>query len=93
MTHLDCIYGAVALVARELWPLLGLSTTRRALNLLCLRYNDASTKFLSCFVCGQLRTTFEGYPEVDAQQPVQEYECLETEIKYQTMPWFTTLET
>ena len=92
MTHLDYIYGAVVLVARERWPLLGLSTTRRALNLLCRGYNDATTKFLSCFAGGQLRTTCEGYPMVNLQLPVDEFERRETKIEYQPISWFTTLE-
>ena len=40
MTRLDYVYGAVAVAERERWPRLGLSTTRRALNALCIRYND-----------------------------------------------------
>ena len=45
ITRLDYVYGAVAIAERERWPLLGLSTTRRALNTLCMRYND-ETVFL-----------------------------------------------
>ena len=38
MTHLDYVHGAVAIAEREQWPQLGLSVTRRSLNLLCHRF-------------------------------------------------------
>eukprot|EP00959_Pyramimonas_sp_CCMP1952_P336660 7049404-Pyramimonas_sp.AAC.1 len=44
MTNLGYVYGALAVAERERWPMLGLSTTRRALNLLALRYNDETTR-------------------------------------------------
>ena len=50
-TPLDYVGGAVALAERERWPRLGLSTTRRALNQLALRYNDEKIQCLTCFVC------------------------------------------
>ena len=65
MTNLDYVHGALSVAERERWPLLGLSTTRRSLNLLALRYNDSTTQCLACFICGQLRTTCAGYPPVD----------------------------
>ena len=43
---LDYIGGAMACAERERWPRLGLSTTRRALNQLALRYNDAKIQML-----------------------------------------------
>ena len=64
MTNLDYIYKAMAIAERERWPLLGLSTTRRALNLLAHRYNDDTIQCLACFICGQLRTTCSGYSPV-----------------------------
>ena len=67
MTATDYVYGAIGVAERERWPLVGLSTTRRCLNLLALRYNDTTTKCLACFICGQLRTTCGGYPQVDLQ--------------------------
>ena len=50
-TMLDYIGGAMACAERERWPRLGLSTTRRALNQLALRYNDAKIQCLTCFIC------------------------------------------
>ena len=44
---------------------MGLSTCRRTLNLLALRYSDDTIKCLACFICGQLRTTCAGYPPVN----------------------------
>ena len=40
MTRLDYVYGAVASAEKERCPRLGLSTTRRALHVLCGRYYD-----------------------------------------------------
>ena len=65
MTNRDYVSRAIAIAEQERWPLLGLSTTRRSLNLLALRYNDETIKCLACFVCGQLRTTCVGYPPVN----------------------------
>ena len=62
MTRLDYVQGAIAVAERERWPRLGLSTTRRALNVLALRYNDDKIQCLACFICAQLRTTCAGYP-------------------------------
>ena len=67
MTATDYVYGAIGVAERERWPLVGLSTTRRCLNLLALRYNDTTTECLACFICGQLRATCGGYPQVDLQ--------------------------
>ena len=61
MTRLDYVYGAVAIAERESWPRIGLSTTRRALNQLCVRYNDRKIKCLTCFICCQMRVTVEGH--------------------------------
>ena len=69
MARLDYVYGAVASAERERWPRLGLSTTRRALNGLCERYNDEKIQCLACFICCQLRTTMEGFPAVDLEKP------------------------
>jgi hypothetical protein len=65
MTTTDYVYGSIGVAERERWPMLGLSTTSRCLNLLALRYNDQTTRCLVCFICGQLRTTCGGYPPVD----------------------------
>eukprot|EP00959_Pyramimonas_sp_CCMP1952_P039768 831858-Pyramimonas_sp.AAC.1 len=65
MTNLDYVYGAMAVAERGRWPMLGLSTTRRSLNLLALRRNDETTRCLACLICGQLRTTCAGCPPVD----------------------------
>ena len=43
LTRLDYVYGAVAMAERERWPLIGSATTRRALKMVCRRYNDAET--------------------------------------------------
>ena len=69
MSRLDYVYGAIAIAERERWPALGLSTTRRSLNLLAHRYNDRSIRCVSCFICGQLRTTCPGYTAVDIILP------------------------
>ena len=68
----DYVDGACANAERERWPLLGLSTTRRALNLFCDRYNDDKIKCMPCFICGQLRTTCEGYTSVNLGVPAEE---------------------
>ena len=65
MTRLDYVYGAVARAERERWPRLGLSTTRRALNVLCGRYNDEKIQCVAYFICCQLRTTAEGFVAID----------------------------
>ena len=67
VTRLDYVHGAAAVAERECWPSLGLSVTRRSLNLLCKRFNDKTATWLCCFVCGQLRTTCESYPPVDLE--------------------------
>ena len=60
VTALDYVYGAVSVWEREQWPLLGRSTTQRALRTLGYKYNDAEVKCLVCFVCGQQRLTLPG---------------------------------
>ena len=57
---LDYIGGAMACAERERWPQLGLSTTRRALTHLALRYNDAKIQCLPCFIL-QLCMHMRGY--------------------------------
>ena len=49
MDNLTYISGAIAVAERERWPLLGLSVTRRSLNLLATRYNDETTQCLTSF--------------------------------------------
>ena len=80
MTRLDYMYVAVAVAERERWPRLGLSTTRRSLSLLCSRYNDEKIQRLACFICGQLRTTCEGYPAVDLDIPVDAFPACSRDI-------------
>ena len=58
------VHEAMAIAERERWPLRGLSTTRRSLDLLAVRYNDKTIKCLCCFICAQLRTTCSGYAHV-----------------------------
>ena len=60
MTNLDYVAGAIAVAERGRWPLRGLSTTRRSLNLLAQRYNDETTQCLCCFICARLRATCKG---------------------------------
>ena len=62
MTNRDYVSRAIAIAERERWPLLGLSTTRRSLNLLALRYNNKTTQCLACFICGQLRNHVRWVP-------------------------------
>ena len=82
MTNLDYVYEAIAIAERERWPMLGLSTTRRSLNLLALRYNDASIACLACFICAQLRTTCEGYASVDLQSSSSWHASPHVDITY-----------
>ena len=93
MTNLDYVYGAAAVAERERWPRIGLSTTRRALNILCRRYNDENIQCLACFVCGQLRTTCSGYPEIDLTRPVQSTKRCNVEIDWRSDSAFGELET
>eukprot|EP00959_Pyramimonas_sp_CCMP1952_P030544 640239-Pyramimonas_sp.AAC.1 len=72
----------MAVAERERWPMLGLSTTRRALNLLALRYNDETTRCLACFICGQLRATCAGYPPVDLESSSIPFACGNVEVRY-----------
>ena len=62
--------------------MLGLSTTRRSLNLLALRYNDETTKCLACFICGQLRTTCAGFPPVDLESSSNSLASGNVEVLY-----------
>ena len=82
ITPLDYVYGAVAIAERERWPRIGLSTTRRALNILCQRYNDENIQCLACFVCGQLRTTCAGYPSVDLNTSVESEKRYNSEVNW-----------
>ena len=68
MMYLNYAHGAASVAERERWPMLGLSTNRRSLNLLALRYNDQTTQCLACLICGQIRTTCAGYPRVDLEE-------------------------
>ena len=72
----------MAVAERERWPLLGLSTTRRSLNLLAQRYSDETTECLACFICGQLHTTCSGYPTVDLQSSSSVPAPANVEIRY-----------
>ena len=84
ITYLDLVLEAGALAERERWPQLGLSITRRSLNSLCARFNDAATQCLCCFVCGQLRTTCTGYPEINLRQAAAIASNTKQEIHYLT---------
>ena len=92
MSNLDYVHGAIAIAERERWPRLGLATTRRALSLLCERYNDETTKCVACFICGQLRTTCEGYPQVDLQTSPKKIAAKQTEISYKSPDAFREVE-
>ena len=92
LTPLDYVSRAVGEAERERWPLLGLSTTRRSLNLLCLRYNDDRIKCVSCFICGQLRTTCEGYPYVDLKAPAEKIGYSRKEIAYSSLEDLVAIE-
>ena len=92
MNRLDYVYGAVAVAERERWPRIGLSTTRRALNVLCRRYNDERIHCLACFVCAQLRTTCCGYVAIDLDRPVQAKKRYNAEIELRGKAAFEILE-
>ena len=85
MTILDYVYGALAVAERERWPRLGISTTRRALSQVCLRYNDERIECIACFVCAQLRTTREGYPAIDLTSKSKNTMSIQREIGYETI--------
>ena len=86
MDNFAYVHEAMACAERERWPLRGLTTTRRALDLLAVRYNDQSIQCLCCFICGQLRTTCAGYDQVDlkAERPAAKHSN-NTEIRYRTV--------
>ena len=89
---LGLCYGAVSVAERERWPRLGLSVTRRSLNLLCNRYHDESTQCLSCFVCCQLRTTCEGYPVVNLEKSATETPFCKREIEFKSVSAICAIE-
>ena len=83
MTSLDYVHGAMSVAERERWPMLGLSTTRRYLNLLALRHNDGTKQCLACFIrCGQLRATCAGHPRVDLEVNTRSAAPANVEIRY-----------
>jgi len=93
MTRLDYVHGAVAIAERERWPLLGLSTTRRALNHVCERYNDSTVGCAACFICGQIRTTCTGYAHIDLdEQNPKKWRQTSSEFDWKTIGWFADLE-
>ena len=92
MSNLDFVYRAIATAERERWPMLGLSTTRRSLNLLALRYNDETIACLACFICGQLRTTCAGYPTENLQSSSIAPTPGHVEIEFQTEARFQEVE-
>ena len=53
MDNVTYISEATAVAEREGWPLLGLSVTRRSLNLTATRYSDEKTQCLTCVICAQ----------------------------------------
>ena len=82
MGRFDYIHGALAVAEQERWPRIGLSITRRALNLLAHRYNDEKIQCLVCFVCAQTRTTCAGYPTVNLKSTKGAANSYHTEINY-----------
>ena len=92
MNRLDYVYGAVAVAERERWARIGLSTTRRALNVLCRRYNDERIQCLACFVCAQLRTTCCGYAAIDLDRPVKAKKRYNAEIELRGSAAFERME-
>ena len=92
MSRLDYVYGAIAVAERERWPALGLSTTRRSLNLLAHRYNDQNIQCISCFVCGQLRTTCSGYTAVDINLHPSKARFQHREIDFATQALLENVE-
>ena len=92
MTRLDYVYGAVAVAERERWPRLGLSTTRRVLTSLCLRYKDTEIKCMACFMCGQLRTTSKGFGAIDLEKPASAAPVCLHEISLRDAAAFSNLE-
>ena len=94
MDNFTYVSEAIAVAERERWPLLGLSVTRRSLNILAKRYNDEQIQCLTCFICAQQRTTCAGYPVVDLtnDQANQSLPC-HAEIRYYTQADFSAVET
>ena len=71
---------------------MGLSVTRRSLNLLCKRFNDEIVKCLTCFVCAQLRTTCESYPTVNLECQEETSGKRTREIEFISTAWLENLE-
>ena len=93
MDNLTYVSEAIAVAEREGWPLLGLSVTRRSLNLTAQRYNDEAIQCLTCFICAQQRTTCSGYPVVDLKNDqANQSPPFHTEIRYYTQADFCTVE-
>ena len=68
-----------------------MATTRRALRALTLRYNDASIKALTCFVCGCIHSTLSGYAALDFMHD-DEVIRARTGIDYRSAQWFRDAE-
>ena len=58
--RLSLVEKAMSLLERKKWPVLGPSVTLRCFATLHRQFTDESVKCLTCFVCGQLRTTTPG---------------------------------
>ena len=71
MSRFDYVHGAIAVAEREHWPRLGLSTTRRSLNLVARALTNEKVQCLACFVCGQLRNTIAGLTPFDERIPLE----------------------
>ncbi len=70
MSRSDYVHVAIAVAEREHWPRLGLSTTRRSLNLVARALTNEKVQCLACFVCGQLRNTIAGLTPFDERIPL-----------------------
>ena len=79
MDNFNYINGALAVAEQERWPRIGLSITRRALNLLA---HDEKIQCLVCFVCARTRTTCAGYPTVNLKSTTGAANSYHTEINH-----------
>ena len=61
----DWVAGATGVCERRNFPRIGRATTRRALRRLTQAYCDDFVQAVTCFCCGQIRTTLAGQPCID----------------------------
>ena len=91
LQRIDYVNGAVRYKERNKFPSLGLSVTRRVLRTLAQTYSDKNIKCLVCFICGEQRTTGQGLPHPNFEDP-SETPRAQQEIKYVDQRYFDYIE-